>query len=273
MKIAIDGALVAPERAQISVLDRGLLYGDGLFEVLRTWRGVAVDLDAHLDRLYASAEALALRAMPREALAASVRDAIAAAGAGEHRIRIVLTRGAGALGERLAALGPGRSIVIVEPLPAQPVALAAAVVDWPLPRRAGAGHKALAYLDHLVARELAAAAGADEAIRLDPDGDVAEGATSSVFAVVAGRVVTPPLAGALPGITRARVLAICARLAIPHAVRRLPLAELRAADELFATSALRGVVPITRLDARELPAGPVTAHIALAHAQMMEGLL
>ena len=82
--VSIDGELVAPESATISVFDRGVLYGDGLFEVLRTWHAVAVDLDAHLDRLYASARALALRAMPREQLAASVRRTIVAAGPGDH---------------------------------------------------------------------------------------------------------------------------------------------------------------------------------------------
>ena len=96
--ISIDGALVEAARATISVFDRGLLYGDGCFEVLRTWMGVAVDLEAHLDRLLETAAALRLRGLDRARLRAAVEtcvDAAEAATPGEHRIRIVLTRGAG----------------------------------------------------------------------------------------------------------------------------------------------------------------------------------
>src|SRR5262249_20667736 len=93
--ISIDGELVTGERASISVLDRGLLYGDGVFEVLRTWDGVVVDLDAHLDRLFTSAQALTLAALERDKLAGAVHRTVAAAGLGEHRIRIVVTRGPG----------------------------------------------------------------------------------------------------------------------------------------------------------------------------------
>ncbi|HEU4734148.1 MAG TPA: aminotransferase class IV, partial [Kofleriaceae bacterium] len=117
--VSIDGVLIAAERASISVLDRGLLYGDGCFEVLRTWDGVARDLDAHLDRLYDTAAFLQLKAIERAKLVQAVYRTIAAAGQGEHRIRIVLTRGPGSLATRLAELGSGVAIVVVEPLPAQ----------------------------------------------------------------------------------------------------------------------------------------------------------
>jgi len=268
--VSIDGALVAPERASISVLDRGLLYGDGCFEVLRTWGGAPRDLEAHLNRLYETARFLELAALARPRLAEAVRGAVAAAGPGEHRIRIVLTRGPGALAARFAELGPGRAIVIVEPLPPQPAELSLAVVDWPLPARAGRGHKTLAYLDALIARELARAAGADEAIRLDADGNAAEGATCNLFAVRGGEVATPPAdRGALPGIVHARVLAICAREGIAARVRPISLRELGEADEVFATSSLRGVVPVTRLDRAPLPRGAVTARIADAYAAAM----
>ncbi|HTR50536.1 MAG TPA: aminotransferase class IV [Kofleriaceae bacterium] len=281
MIISIDGRIIAPEAATISVLDRGLLYGDGLFEVLRTWRGVAVTLDDHLARLHASAEALALR-VPGELptwVRAAISAAVAAGGSttpgatGDHRVRVIVTRGPGPLGARLADLGPGRAIAIVEPLPAQPAELAVATVEWPVPRRAR-GHKTLAYLDHVVARELAAAAGADEAIRLDDAGHVVEAATATLFVVTAGAVTTPPLtAGILPGITRARVLALCAAEGIAARERRLALAELRAADEIFATSALRGVVPITRLDGEPRASGPVTFRVADAYTRAMTAAL
>lgn len=272
--VTIDGVLVAPEEAKISVFDRGLLFGDGVFEVLRTWDGIATDLDAHVGRLLHSAATFELRAPTPEAIVAAVRVAldVASAGAGEHRIRIVLTRGPGPLVARVGTLGPGKTIVIVEPLPAQPTEIAVALVQWPMPRRTSAGHKTLAYLDHIVARELAAAAGADEGIRLDPDGNVVECSTANIFAVASGTVLTPPVeSGALPGITRARVLAVCENVRIPVAVRPIPVGELVAADELFITSALRGVVPVTRVDGNPRAAGPVTARISDAFSKALRG--
>jgi branched-chain amino acid aminotransferase len=268
--VSIDGVLIASERASISVFDRGLLYGDGCFEVLRTWDGIARDLDAHLDRLFETVAVLQLKTIERTKLVEAVYRTIAAAGPGEHRLRIVLTRGPGSLAARLAELGTGSAIVIVEPLPEQPEELALAVVDWPIAQRAGRGHKTLAYLDHVIARELARALGADEAIRLDATGAVAEGATCNVFAVSGGVVMTPPTDhGSLPGIVRARVLALCGREGIRTSVKKLGLRDLRGADELFVTSSLRGVVPVTRLDGALRPTGPVTTRIATAYIGAM----
>lgn len=270
--VSIDGALVAPEDARISVFDRGLLYGDGCFEVLRTWDGIAVDLAAHLDRLYETASVLQLVAIDRRRLEEAVYKTIAAGGAGDHRIRIVLTRGEGPLSSRLAELGPGRAIVIVEPLPPAPVGLALAVVDWPVPRREGPGRKLLAYLDHVLAYELARAARADEAIRLDESGNAVEGSTSNLFAVLGGTVQTPPAdRGVLPGIVRARILAICARERILTRERALTPRDLRAADELFVTSSLRGVVGVTRLDDTPYRIGPITQRLATLYANAMRG--
>lgn len=264
--VSIDGELVAPEHAMVSVFDRGFLYGDGVFEVLRTWDGVAVDLDAHLTRLHASAVVLGIKALDKPRVADAVLRTLAASGPGEHRIRVVLTRGPGALTARPDTLGPGRAIVIVEPLPAQPTEVSLALVDWPLPRRSSPAPKTLAYLDHILARELAAAAGADEALRLGADGDVVECATANVFIATAGSVATPPLdVGILPGVTRARVLAACGAAGIAAQECRLSVQDLVAADEIFITSAVRGVVPVTRLDGVARNVGPLTARIIEAY--------
>lgn len=292
--VSIDGRLVAPDAATVSIFDRGFLYGDGLFEVLRTRDGIAVDLEAHLDRMCASAAGLEL-AIDRARIADDVRRTIAAAGEGEHRLRIVVTRGAGPIGARLGSLEPGRTIVIAEPLATSPASIALAIVDYPLPRRSGAAHKTLAYLDHVIARELAASAGADEAVRLGPDGDVVECATANVFIVTTASppgapgtasalpprrtpdaitgdriegvgtptVVTPPVnAGILPGITRGHVLAACAAHGIAVREQRISVEDLRCADEIFVTSSVRGVVPVTSLDGEARRAGPLTRTIA-----------
>lgn len=262
MIVSIDGVIVPPEQATVSIFDRGFLYGDGLFEVLRTWGRAVPDLGAHLDRLYASATALQLPLIERATLCDQIARAIEAAGEGDHRIRITVTRGAGRLGERFARIAGGRTIVIVEPIGTLPTEVSLALVDWPLPRRQGPAHKTLAYLDHLVARELAADAGADEAVRLDADGHVAECASANVFIVENGIVLTPPLAGVLPGVTRAKVLVACELFGIPAREVSVSLAQFRRADEIFVTSAVRGVVPVTKLDGVARPAGSITARIA-----------
>jgi len=271
--VSIDGVVVAAEQASISVFDRGLLYGDGCFEVLRTWDGVARDLDPHLDRLYETAAVLRLPTMERTRLVDAVSRTIAAAGPpghGEHRLRIVLTRGPGGLAARLAELGPGVTIIMVEPLPELPAEISLAIVDWPLPPRASRGHKTLAYLDHVIAHELARERGADDAIRLDADGRAVEGGTCNLFAVIGGTVVTPPVdAGVLPGVVRARVLALCSEAGIRTALRPLALCELRSADELFVTSSLRGVVPVTRLDDGVWRIGSLTVRLARAYTAAM----
>jgi branched-chain amino acid aminotransferase len=260
--VSIDGVLHPPEQARISVFDRGFLFGDGVFEVLRTFDGELVDLDVHLDRLYSGASWLGLKVIDRERLREAALRTLANAGPGEQRIRLVLTRGPGPLLARPATLGPGKAIVIVEPLPAQATEVTLAIVDWPLPRRVHPAHKTLAYLDHVIARELAAAVGADEAVRLGAEGEVLECATSNVFAVHGGAVITPMLTGILPGVTRARVLAACAAAGIPAREARLTVEELRSAEEIFITSAIRGVVPVTRLDGEAMRAGPRTRQIA-----------
>jgi branched-chain amino acid aminotransferase len=209
---------------------------------------------------------LGIKAMEKARVADAVQRTLAASGPGEHRIRVVLTRGPGSLVARPETLGPGRAIVIVEPLPTQPTEISLALVDWPLPRRTAAAPKTLAYLDHILARELAVAAGADEALRLGGDGDVVECATANVFIVSGGAVATPPVdAGILPGVTRARVLAACGAAGIAAAECRLSVQQLEAADEIFVTSAVRGVVPVTRLDGVARVAGPVTARIIDAY--------
>jgi len=264
--VSIDGARVDPDAARISIFDRGFLYGDGLFEVLRTLAGAPVALEAHLDRLYAGARELQLAVPARVDLAAWVRETIP--DSGDHRIRIIVTRGPGGLATPFADLRPGRTIVVVEPLPAPPEEIALAIVDWPIARRTTPVRKTLSFLDHLIARELAAAAGADDAVRLDPDGYVAECGTANIFVVLRGTVVTPPAAGILPGITRARVMSL---VAVDE--RALSVPELRAADEIFVTSSLRGVVPVTRLDGESRPAGPITRNVAEAYFQTMRSLL
>src|SRR5664279_366474 len=271
MVISIDGVVVPEEHATISILDRGFLYGDGLFEVLRTRSRFPVDLDAHLGRMAAAGEALKL-AFDRAKVKTAVRTTIAAAAdATDYRVRIIVTRGQGGVGVRFADVRGGHTIVILEPLGTLPTTTTAAFVEWEVPAR-DVGYKTLAYLDSLIAKELAAERGAEEGLRLGPDGGVVEGATSNLF-IVKGKIVqTPPLAtGILPGITREHVLACCQQLQIATAERWLTTHEVEFADEIFVTSSVRGVVAVTRLEGRPVGngVGPVTQKLVTAYAERM----
>lgn len=290
--IVMDGRLVDAATATISVLDRGLLYGDGLFEVLRTWNGRAVDLDAHLDRLEESARFLRLP-IDRAALVSAVELALRSA-EGDQRVRVIVTRGPGASSVPMASAGPGHAIVIAEPIGALPETMSLAVVDWPLPKRAGRGHKTLAYLEHLIAKEIAREKGADDAVRLDGDGRVAEGGTCNVFAVIGGVVFAPSDGFAtsegfapdgsndlaehgcvLPGVTAARVASICRQADIPITVGPIDVPAFLAADEVFVSSSVRGVVAVTRIVSdgeRTLPFGEVTRRIRAAYVGEMTAL-
>jgi branched-chain amino acid aminotransferase len=259
--VVADGQLVDPAAAVVSVLDRSLWYGDGLFEVLRTVGTTPVDGWAHLERLRAAVHWRGRAAPAHEALSAAVSSAARAWG-GSARLRVLVTAGGG----ELSVAAPPRVFVIADALPALPAAPVALVTVDAALADGLAGHKTLAYLDRLRARELAVAAGGDDAIRLTARGEVGETATANLFLVHGDRIATPPAAGAvLPGVTRARVLALAAATGVPVEERVIAPAELQTADEAFLTSAVRGLTPCRSLDGRALQA-PGRRTRALAEA-------
>jgi branched-chain amino acid aminotransferase len=278
-RVFLDGQVVAPEQARISVLDRGFLYGDSVVEVLRTVRGRAVDLVAHLDRLARSQHAVRMAPIATRTVAAAVEATLTAADEREARIRVIVSRGPGDMKVDLAALGPPVLIVIVEPLRLPPPdayergAAAVTIGALPAPVALAPGIKPGSYLATVLALALARDAGADEAIRLDGEGRVVEGATSNVFAVVGGQASTAPVAlGLLAGVTRGRLLALGREGGLPVAETAFSAAELAGADEVFLTSSIRGVMPVTRLDSRDLPVGPVTRRAMALYQGYLDSL-
>lgn len=257
--VAIDGQLCAPEAATVSVFDRGFLYGDGVFTILRGRGARAVDLEGHLAQLAADAGLLGLTLPAAAAIAESVQQVLAALAVARARVRILVSRGAGPLAARFADL-TSRLVVIGEEAAAPRAELRAVVVEEPrLLASPTWAPKALSYQPALLARERAAALGADEALRLFADDTVGEGAASNLFAVRGEALITPPPLGIRPGVTRRRVLELCAALGLAAVERPIPRAELAGADELFVTSSIAGVVPIVALDGLARGAGPVTA--------------
>ncbi len=259
---SIDGAHFLPDEAKVSVYDRGFLYGDSVFETVRTYGGEPFALGEHMARLTRSAARVGI-AMPIPAadFGMEIRVAVRAARNPESYARAMLTRGSGPVGlDPALAVAPLRA-VLVEPLVPLPVAFyrdGIAVVTVRTERAADAaqGAKVGNYLQSLLALKDARARGAHEALILDAAGCVVEGTTSNVFLVRGGEIVTPPeQANILPGITRAHLLDIAAELGHPVRFAALTPADLASAAEVFISSSLREVLPVVRIDDRPVAGG------------------
>jgi branched-chain amino acid aminotransferase len=281
IRVHIDGAIVEPEAAKVSVFDRGFLYGDSVYETIGTAYGRLFALRDHLDRLERSAERIGLAVPPRATIERAVADTVAAAGNPESRVRVMLTRGTGRLDLDPAAAGETRLVVIVSPLgPPTPemyqqgVTVAIVSITRNSPRAMDPAVKSGNYLNNVLALgEARRRFNAHEAILCGGDGSIAEGASSNVFAVIGGEIRTPPPdVGILDGITRAKVIALCREAGIPFAERRLTPDELRGAEEVFLTSATRAVLPVTRIDDQPVGngvPGPITRRLIEHYDQLV----
>lgn len=252
----------------VSVFDRGFLYGDSVYETLGTVGGKPFALAEHLDRLERSAQRIMLGLPARAEVERAITDTLAAAENPESRIRVMVTRG-GQAGGRFD-LDPGgdheaRLIVIVQPLVGPTaqmrrsgVAVAIVAVTRNHPGAIDPAVKSGNYLNNVLALGEARRRFPDahEAILLSADGHVAEGASSNVFFVAAGVLRTPALdVGILDGITRTKVLGLAREAGVPIQEGRFSPDDLRGADEVFITSAARGVLPVTRIDDRSVGDG------------------
>ncbi len=276
--VSIDGQITPLALARVSVLDRGFLYGDAVFEALRTYGGVPHALDAHLDRLLRSCAIVGIEpGSLRARLTVEVAAALAECGAGEHYIRIVVTRGQGVFGLSPRGAEGSLRVVLVLPLPepspeAGARGLRVESVTAP-PSRFLAGAKPAGYLTNLLALEHAQRLGADDALLLGEAGELLEGATSSVFVVRGGRVETPTLAlGILPGITRDLTLSLARSLGLPVRECLLTIQDAYRADEVFVTSSVRKLVPVVVVDGVRIGQGhpgPVTRRLVAGYAAMI----
>jgi|HubBroStandDraft_6_1064221.scaffolds.fasta_scaffold263178_2 branched-chain amino acid aminotransferase len=267
--VSIDGSLRPPAEATVSVYDRGFLYGDSVFETVRTYGGEPFALDAHMARLARSAERVFIAMpVPPAAFAMEIRLAVRAARNPESYARAMLTRGSGPVGLDPSLAGAPLRVVLVEPLAPLPAAVYREGVGVVLVRTqraadsAAQGAKVGNYLASLLALKQAREAGAHEALVLDAAGRVVEGTTSNVFLVQGGAIVTPPVeAGILPGITRAHLLEVAAELGRAVRCEAITPADVLAASEVFLSSTLREVVPVVTVDGRPVGGGapgPVT---------------
>ncbi|GLW11046.1 4-amino-4-deoxychorismate lyase [Microtetraspora sp. NBRC 13810] len=253
----VNGQLLDPERATVSVFDHGLMVGDGVFETVKCVGGESFALTRHLDRLRLSAQRMDLPEPDVAAIADGVRACLAAAPAWPlGRIRITYTSGPGPLGSDRGDAGTTAVVIVGEQKPF-PETGDVTVVPWPRNERGAlAGVKSTSYGDNAKALAYAKARGGGEAIFGNLAGDLCEGTGSNIFIVRDGRLVTPTLAsGCLAGVTRALTLEWCG-----GSEEDVPLSALYEAQEAFLTSTTRDIQPIRLVDGTALPVapGPIT---------------
>jgi branched-chain amino acid aminotransferase len=277
VKVWLNGELVQEREARVSAADHGLLLGDGVFETLRWYSGKPFALESHLERLEAGALALDLRTPPLAELGRAAHAVVDANGLSDARMRITLTSGAGPPG---LVRGPGPATLIVAALPLDPwPATATAIVSrWRRDERSPlAGVKTISLVDHVMALGEARRMNADEALLLNGRNELCEATTANVFCVRDGQVATPALAsGCLAGITRDRVLGLCARLRIGAVETRLPAQVLHESEELFLTSSTREIQPLVVIEDRPIgngEPGKLTERLAGAYSEMVRAAL
>jgi len=251
--VNLNGQLVPAAEARVGVFEHGLLYGDGLFETLRVYGGRFFRLDAHLDRLEASAAQIELP-LPwgRAALATALRQTVAANGISEGAVRLTVTRGEGPPVPDPTACGePAYFVTARAWSPPEDAAFERGLAlcfagdhsRWIVP-----GVKSLSYLPFQQARQTARRRGFDDGVLFWGE-RVVETGISNLFVVVDGRLLTPPLStGCLPGVTRAAVLELAAGLGIRCGEAELKREQLLACDECFVTNSLLELSPVGRVE-------------------------
>lgn len=289
--VNLGGTLVPPDRAVVSVFDRGFLYGDSVYEVVRTYGGRPFAMGRHLERMRSSAERIGMDLPWSDAaIEREVERTLAAAANEESYIRIVATRGSGPIGLDPSLAVDPLLVVIVQPIQLPPreayeqgVKVQLVGVRRNLREAIDPRAKTGNYLNNVLALREAKAHGAYEAVMLDAEGRITEGSTSNLFLVYAGRLVTPPVAvGILEGITRAEVIEVARAEGIPVEERTLLPEDLLRADEAMITSTVREIVPVVRvgMEEEEHPVGdgrvgPTVRRITAAfraHARRSVGL-
>lgn len=273
IKVFINGQFVDQQEAKISVFDHGLLYGDGVFEGIRSYNGKPFRLEEHLDRLWNSAKAIWLQIpMSQEDMAEIICRALQINGIRDGYIRVVVTRGVGTLGLDPNGCSQPEVIVIADKISLYPkeyydngLEIVTVSTIRNHPATVSPRIKSLNYLNNILAKIEGFQAGCIEALMLNHKGELAECTGDNIFLVRQGRVFTPPNdAGILEGITRAAVIQLAR--ADGYEVLEIPLTkhDVYIAEECFLTGTAAELVPVVKVDSRTIgdgKPGPITRHL------------
>ena len=264
LKVYINGKLYDKEDAKISVYDHGFLYGDGVFEGIRSYGGKVFRLAEHLDRLWNSAKAIWLQIpLSKPEMAKAIEDTLAVNGIQDGYIRVVVSRGCGTLGLDPNKCSHPQVIIITDHISLYPEELYQKGLEIVTvstirnhPAALNPRVKSLNYLNNILAKIEGLQAGCIEALMLNHKGEVAECTGDNLFLVRGGRLSTPPNeAGILEGITREAVISLARELGIE--VREVPLTkhDVYIADECFLTGTAAEVIPVVKVDSRTIGEG------------------
>ncbi|RLS37484.1 MAG: branched-chain-amino-acid transaminase [Planctomycetota bacterium] len=269
-QIFLNDRLVPAEQAMVSVYDHGLLYGDGVFEGIRVYNKRVFLLAEHVERLYESARAIRLEIpMPQAQMAEAVEKTCAANSIVDGYVRLVVTRGAGALGLDIRKTANPQVIVIAatiklysEELYQQGLKIITASTIRNHPGALSPRIKSLNYLNNILAKIEGTDAGCEETLMLNHKGDIAECTGDNIFIVKRGILKTPPTdAGILEGITRNCVVQLAEKASIPVQEVTLQRHDVYTADECFLTGTAAEVIAVVEIDGRKIGAGvpgPIT---------------
>lgn len=272
MKIYLNGNFVEKDQAVVSVFDHGLLYGDGVFEGIRSYNSLVFKLDEHIGRLYETMHTLMIRCpLSKEGMAQAVVDTLKANNLKDAYIRLIVTRGEGDLGlDPKKCFDKPNVIIITDKITLYPEALynngmeiitVSTVRNHP--EAINPQLKSLNYLNNILAKIEAGNAGYAEAIMLDHRGFVAECTGDNIFIIKKGEIRTPSQ-GILKGITRQCVLDIAGELSIPATECLMTRHEVYIADECFLTGTAAEIIPVVKVDGRVIgdgKPGPMTKQI------------
>jgi branched-chain amino acid aminotransferase len=271
--IYIDGEYYPKSQAKISVYDHGLLYGDGVFEGIRVYKGVVFKLKEHVERLYDSAHSIMLQ-MPltKEQMINAVLETLRKNKLRDGYIRLIVTRGIGDLGLDPRKCPKASTIIIADTIKVYASEAKekgiTTIISWVRRDPVDATTheiKSLNYLNSVMAKIEANISGVDEAICLDKNGCVCEGVGENLFIVKKGKIFTPPSSvGALPGITAVTVVELAQKLGYDVTETNVTPNQLFNADEVFFTGTAVEVAPIREVNKRQIGSGtpgPVTKKI------------
>lgn len=277
MLVYLNGHFVPRDEARISVYDHGYLYGDGIYETMRSYSGRIFLRDRHLSRLKQSADAIALRLpLPLEKIGAALDEALAVNKLREAYLRIQISRGEGEIGLDPALCPAPSMVILTKPFKDYPPELYAKGVNVAIvatrrnhPLSLDPAIKSTNFLNNILAKIESLKTGAYEGIMLNWKGYVAEGTISNIFAVRKQVLFTPSLeTGILDGITRALVLRLARLNKLEIEEKLLRPRELLKADECFITNTTIEIMPVTSIDGNAVGSGtpgPVTKMLLNAY--------
>ena len=280
MKVYLNGRFVDQSQAVVSVFDHGLLYGDGVFEGIRSYDGLIFKLKEHVDRLFESAHTIMLKIpMNKEELIGVVKQSLRINRLHDAYIRLVVTRGEGDLGLDPRKCAKPTVFVIADKIELYPkklydqgLALITVATQRNVPEALNPQIKSLNYLNNILAKIEAITAGYEEAIMLSHSGYVTECTGENIFIVKKRQLLTPPpYIGVLRGITRQTVMDLGVRQRLEVREDLLTRHDLFNADEVFLTGTAAEIVPVVKIDGRVIGSGkpgPVTKKLQHAFRQV-----